>query len=85
MGKYPYKTTIKDENMLKIFHRLEKNRVSMITDKNLCRSIGWVIKPIRKDVRITRDYTYDNSSFIHLEPLVDLKIKKNNLFFNKRL
>ena len=85
MGKYPYKITIKDENMLKVFHRLEKDRVSKINDKNLCKSIGWKIKPIRKDVRITRDYTFDDTSFIHLEPFIELKINKNNLFFNKRL
>ena len=84
MGRYPFKIVVKDENMLKIFHRLQKNRISKIPDGKLSRSIGWKIKPIRKDVRITRDYCFDDTTFIHLEPFVDLKIKKNNLFFNKK-
>jgi len=85
MGKYPYKKIIKDKDVLKIFHRVQKDRNAEILDKTISKKIGWVVKPIRKDVRITRDYCYDDASFIHLGHGVDLKIKKNKLIFNKKL
>lgn len=86
MGKYPFKIHVKsDSEMEKVLQRLMVNRNSRISDKNLTKSIGWKIKPIRKDVRITRDYTFDNSSFIHLEPFMRIKHKKNKFIFDKKI
>jgi len=84
MGKYPYKKTITDPQMLKIFHRVQKHRNAPIYDKSMSKKLGWAVKPIRKDVRITRDYSFDDASFIHLGEGVDLKINKNKLIFNKK-
>ena len=86
MGNYPFKIYVKNDSKTeKVFTRLMVNRNSRITDKNLTKSIGWKIKPIRKDVRITRDYTFDNSSFIHLEPFIEMKRKKNKFIFDKKI
>ena len=85
MGKYPFKIYVKNNSETeKVLQRLMINRNSKIQDKNLTKSIGWKIKPIRKDVRITRDYTFDNSSFIHLEPFIKMKHHKNKFIFEKK-
>jgi len=86
MARYPYKIYIKNNpEMEKVFKRLMINRNSHIPNKNLTKSIGWKIKPIRKDVRITRDYTFDNNSYIHLEPFINIKYDKNKFIFEKTL
>lgn len=85
MSRYPFKLRINDPHLENILDRLQKDRVCII-DKNISKSLGWKIKPIRRDVRITRDISYDNNSYIHLEPFIKIhKNKKNNYIFNKIL
>lgn len=85
MGKYPFKIHIKNPELEKVFKRLQKDRVCTI-DKKTSKSLGWKIKPIRKDVRITRDLSFDNQTYIHLEPFLEIKKhkkKKNTYLFDK--
>ena len=85
MGKYPFKLHITNPELQKVVQRLEKDRVCNI-NKNLSKSLGWKIKPIRKDIRITRDISYDNQTYIHLEPFIKIKKhpkNKNTYLFDK--
>jgi len=84
MGTYPFKITIKDDEMQKIFIKLMVNRNSTIPDKNLSKKIGWKIKPIRSDVFIARDLTYSNDSIIGIkDPFVKVKQNKKTFIFDK--
>ena len=84
MAKYPFRLKVNNPEVQKILIRLEKDRVCNI-DKNISKSLGWKIKPIRRDVRITRDLSFDNTTYIHLEPFIKIKKskKKNTYIFDR--
>lgn len=82
MGIYPFKIKINDPKLDNILTRLQKDRICPI-DKKMSKSLGWKIKPIRKDIRIVIDRSYDNQSFIQASPFVKIKKKKGNYIFNK--
>lgn len=85
MGRYPFKIKIKDPKLDNILTRLQKDRICPI-DKKTSKSLGWKIKPIRKDIRIVIDRSYDNQSFIQADPFIKIKKKKkNNYIFDKIL
>ena len=86
MARYPFKIRVKNPEIEKVLIRLEKDRVCNI-DKNLSKILGWKLKPIRTDVRITRDLSFDNTTFIHLQPFVKVtkSQKKNTYIFDKLL
>jgi len=82
MGKYPFKIYFKDSKLENILDRLQKDSICPI-EKNISRSIGQKIKPIRKDIRITRDYPFDNETFLIKLPYVKMEKKKNYYIFKK--
>ena len=84
MGKYPFKVIIKDTEMQKVFIRLMTDRNSKIPTKNMARKLGWKIKPIRSDIFIARDLTYNNDSIIGLkDPFLKIKQNKKTFIFDK--
>lgn len=85
MGRYPFKLKVKDPKLGNILDRLQKDRVCSV-DKSMSKSLGWKVKPIRKDFRITRDFSFDNQSFVHLQPYLKIKKKgKDKYIFDKIL
>ena len=84
MSKYPFKLRANTPELERVLKRLEKDRVCNI-DKSISKSLGWKLKPIRKDVRITRDLSFDNTTYIHLEPFIKIKKskKKNTYIFDR--
>jgi hypothetical protein len=83
MGKYPYKIYFKDTTMENILDRLQKDYIVQIP-KTMSKSIGWKIKPIRKDIRITRDTPFDNQTFLIKLPYIQMEKKKNYYIIKKK-
>jgi len=63
MGLYPYKIRIREIEKLNVYKRLAKDRtVTVQRNGNLFKSIGWDLKPIRRDIFIGGDSRfYENN------------------------
>jgi len=86
MSKYPFKITIKDDEMQKVFIRLMTDRNCKLPNKNMAKKLGWKLKPIRKDIFIARDVSYNNDSILGIkDPFVKVKRDKNKFTFEKLL
>ena len=73
---YPFQIKIKEPEMIKIFLRLERDRIVEVP-KYMSRRLSGKIKPIRTDIVVSKDRRY-NEKWMALKPDLSFEMKPLN-------